>query len=145
MLSLTLPNIFSLLDKEFMLPFGIIRSLRYHITTMKLSQVLHVKNMISQLGYYGVVEYGLLFDIYLWKTEWMNEVLIKYCVTEWILAVILKNPLQRELFIRLRSVILGYKPIFKLNLKWIKMKENFEIYDQNSLVNNDLWYKMTSK
>ena len=57
----------------------------------------------------------------------------------------LKKTLQSELCIRFRSVILGYKPLFKLTLKWIKIMEHFEIYDQNNLVNNDLWYKITSK
>ena len=123
MLPLMLPNIFLMLDKDFMLLFGSIRFLRYHITTMKLSQFftcqkhdipigilsggwiwvniwyLFVKDRVDKCGTYQIFSHRMDFGIY-FKTK----------------------PLQSELFIQNRSVILGYKPIFKLTLNELKSR-----------------------
>ena len=137
---------FLLLDKDFMLPFRSISSLGYHITTMKLSQSFTCQKYDIPIG--------VLWGGWIWVNIWY--LFVKDRMDKWGTYQILshrmdfgvysfKKTLQSALFIRFRSVILGYKPIFKLTLKWIKIKEHFEIYDQNNLVNYDLWYKIMSK
>ena len=73
MLPFTLPKNVSLLDKEFMLIFGSIRLLGYHITTMKLSELFTCQR--------HDIPIGVLWGGWIWFNIWY--LFVKDRVDKW--------------------------------------------------------------